>query len=265
MGFWANFKYGNVGYKWKLKRSRSKNHMTAIKQSKIIKTFYRVFRTKKIQMSTEVLQVRCVCCVVSHFSHVWPCEHMVYSPAGSLVQGILRQEYWSVSPCPSPGDLPNPGIETVSLKSPALAGEFFTTRVTWTESESLSIVSDSVNPRTVVHGILQQNTGMGSLSLLQCIFPMQELNQDLSIAGGFFNQLNHQGVTWEAYLPSNLRNFSNSHLLTFGLGLGLALHFFYSVTRGGCFIWKLFLGEGKGNFVSIDVPIKGKRTCFHLF
>ena len=34
--------------------------MTAIKQSKIVKTFYRVFRTKKIQMSTEVLQIRCV-------------------------------------------------------------------------------------------------------------------------------------------------------------------------------------------------------------
>ena len=144
MGFWVNFKYGNVGYKWKLKRSRSENRMTAIKQSKIIKTFYRVFRTKKIQMSTEVLQVRCVCCVVSCFSHVWPCEHMVYSPACSLVQEILRQEYWSVSPCPSPGDLPNPGIETASLKSPALAGEFFTTRVTWTESESLSVVSDSL-------------------------------------------------------------------------------------------------------------------------
>ena len=44
--------------------------MTAIKQSKIVKPFYRVFRTKKIQMSTEVLQVRCVCCVVSYFSHV---------------------------------------------------------------------------------------------------------------------------------------------------------------------------------------------------
>ena len=29
---------------------------------------------------------------------------------------------------PSPGDLPDPRIETGSLKSPALAGEFFTTR-----------------------------------------------------------------------------------------------------------------------------------------
>ena len=34
-------------------------------------------------------------------------------------------------PCPPPGDLPNPGIEPMSLMSPALAGRFFTTHATW--------------------------------------------------------------------------------------------------------------------------------------
>ena len=34
-------------------------------------------------------------------------------------------------PFPSPGDLPNPGIEPVSLTSPALVGRFFTTSATW--------------------------------------------------------------------------------------------------------------------------------------
>jgi len=38
-----------------------------------------------------------------------------------------RQEYWSELPLPSPGDLPNPGIEPMSLAYPALAGRFFTT------------------------------------------------------------------------------------------------------------------------------------------
>ena len=38
--------------------------------------------------------------------------------------GFPRQEYWSGLPCPSLGDLPDPGIETTS---PALAGRFFTT------------------------------------------------------------------------------------------------------------------------------------------
>ena len=33
-----------------------------------------------------------------------------------------RQEYWSGLPFPIPGDLSNPGIEPVSLVSPALAG-----------------------------------------------------------------------------------------------------------------------------------------------
>ena len=42
-----------------------------------------------------------------------------------------RQEYWSGSLCPPPGNLPNPRTETVSLKSPALAGGFFITSATW--------------------------------------------------------------------------------------------------------------------------------------
>ena len=38
--------------------------------------------------------------------------------------GFFRQEYWSMLPFPSLGDLPGPGIEPAS---PALAGGFFTT------------------------------------------------------------------------------------------------------------------------------------------
>ena len=34
--------------------------------------------------------------------------------------GFSRQEYWSQLPFPSPGDLPNPGIE---LRSPALQAD----------------------------------------------------------------------------------------------------------------------------------------------
>jgi len=45
--------------------------------------------------------------------------------------GFSRQEYWSGLPCPPPGDLPNPGIEPRYLMSPALAGGFFTTSITW--------------------------------------------------------------------------------------------------------------------------------------
>ena len=46
--------------------------------------------------------------------------------------GFSRQEYWSRQPFPPPGDLPDPGIESVSLMFPALlAGRFFITSATW--------------------------------------------------------------------------------------------------------------------------------------
>ena len=41
------------------------------------------------------------------------------------------QEYWSGLPGHPPGDLPDPGIKPKSLRSPALAGRFFTTSTTW--------------------------------------------------------------------------------------------------------------------------------------
>ena len=37
--------------------------------------------------------------------------------------GFFRQEYWSGLPFPSPGDLPNPGIESASPVSPALQAD----------------------------------------------------------------------------------------------------------------------------------------------
>ena len=45
--------------------------------------------------------------------------------------GLSWQECWSRLPFPSPGDLPNPGIEPGPLTSPPLAGTFFPTSATW--------------------------------------------------------------------------------------------------------------------------------------
>jgi len=42
-----------------------------------------------------------------------------------LPMEFSRQEYWDGMPFSPPGDLPDPGIEPVVLKSPALAGGFF--------------------------------------------------------------------------------------------------------------------------------------------
>ena len=52
---------------------------------------------------------------------------MAYSPPGSALHGISQARIQSGLPFPSPGDLPDPGTEPMSLVSPALAGGFFTT------------------------------------------------------------------------------------------------------------------------------------------
>ena len=76
-----------------------------------------------------------------------------------------RPESWSGQPFPSPGDLPNPGIKP---RSPA------------SQADSLPTEPQGKH----------KNTGVGSLSLLQGIFLIQELNPGIKprvscIAGGF--------------------------------------------------------------------------------
>ena len=61
----------------------------------------------------------------NNFATLWAVTHQA-----PLFMGFSRQEYWSGLPCPSPGDLPHPGIEPESLVSPALAGRFFITSTT---------------------------------------------------------------------------------------------------------------------------------------
>ena len=56
---------------------------------------------------------------------------MDYACQGRLSIVFSRQEYRSGLPCPPPGDLPDPGTKPMSLMSPATAGGFFTTNITW--------------------------------------------------------------------------------------------------------------------------------------
>ena len=56
------------------------------------------------------------------------CDPMDYTACKApLSIGFPRQEYWSGLPFPSPGYLPDLGIEPMSPVSPALAARFFTT------------------------------------------------------------------------------------------------------------------------------------------
>ena len=55
------------------------------------------------------------------------CTLVQRSPRGSSVHGVLQARILKWVAIPTPGDLPDPGIEPKSLVSPALAGGFFTT------------------------------------------------------------------------------------------------------------------------------------------
>ena len=73
-----------------------------------------------------------------NFTYMWVhvqlcptlCDPMDCSlPGSSVFMEFSRQECWSELPFPSPGDLPDPGIQPVSPMPPALAGGFFTTEL----------------------------------------------------------------------------------------------------------------------------------------
>ena len=86
-----------------------------------------------------------------------------------LSTGFSRQEYWSGLPFPSPGDLPDPGMEP---GSPAVAGRFFTT-----ESQSLGICYASLSSRPCPHCPRQASS---EISLLQRIPPRLPRQADRS-------------------------------------------------------------------------------------
>ena len=70
-------------------------------------------------------------CVLNCFPQVQLCATLwIVAHQAPLSMGFSRQEYWSGLPCPPPENLPDPGIELMSLISPALAGRFFTTSIT---------------------------------------------------------------------------------------------------------------------------------------
>ena len=66
----------------------------------------------------------CSLSLLQLFTTPWTVAHQA-----PLFMGFSRQEYWSGLSFPSPGDLPDPGIEPVSSLASALAGGFLTTEL----------------------------------------------------------------------------------------------------------------------------------------
>ena len=98
-----------------------------------------------------------------------------------------RPEYWSGLPFPSPGDLPNPGIEP---RSPTLQAD-----------------SSPAEPQGK-----PENTGVGSLSFLQRIFPTQGSNLGLLHCRQILYCLSHQGHPSDGQTINHWKWTPSNHL-----------------------------------------------------
>ena len=107
-------------------------------------------RKKSCHLQQHGWTLRALCaCDACMLSHVWLfATPRTVAHQASLFMEFSRQEYWSGLPCPPPGDLPDPGIETESLSSPALAGIFFTTSATWEDPLKHIMLSETSQTMT---------------------------------------------------------------------------------------------------------------------
>ena len=114
--------------------------------------------------------------------------HELYLARFLCPWGFSRQKYWSGLACPSPGDLPNPGIES---RSPVL------------QVDSLPSEPPG-NPKITVEG---------SLSLLKVIFLTKKSNQSLMYCRRILYQLSNEGSPIEALLCACIGFFSRLSIL----------------------------------------------------
>ena len=75
----------------------------------------------------------CLVCMLCSVALLCPTlwDPMDLAHQAPVSREFSKQEYLSGLPFPTPGDLPDPGVELTSLVSPALAGGFFTTATPW--------------------------------------------------------------------------------------------------------------------------------------
>ena len=112
--------------------------------------------------------------------------------------GFSRQEYWSGLSFPPPGVLPNAEIKP---ESPHCRQILYYLSHQGSSNESRSAVPDSLRP----HGLQSpwnspdQNTTVGSCSLLQGIFPTQGSDPGLLHCRWLLHQLSHKGSPTEEH------------------------------------------------------------------
>ena len=131
----------------------------------------------------------------------------------------------------------------------------------WSESESHSVVFDSLGPHrlSIPWNSPGQNTGVGSHSLLQWIFPIQGSNPGLPLCRQILYQLNHKGspriLEWVDY-PFSRGSSKPRHWVSCIAGRFFtrwAMREEYVVpcpispTQGTCIWAALGVGDGQGS------------------
>ena len=161
----------------------------------------------------ELLLVQQLCMHAQSLSHVWLfVTRWTVDHQAPPSMGFCRQEYWSGFQCPSPGDLPDPGINphllcllhwqagSLPLAPPGepilelCIDQYWHVLSLW-KWKLLS--RDSLQPNGLYSpwNSPGQNTGVGSLSLLQGIFlPTQESNRGLLHCRQIIYQLSYRGT-----------------------------------------------------------------------
>ena len=90
------------------------------------------------------------------FATLWTVAHQA-----PLSMGFFRQEYWSGLSLPSPGDLPDPGVEPAS---PALAGGFLTVVLPGKPSKMSRVLKGGLGINLRWKGRLRMKTRFACLS-----------------------------------------------------------------------------------------------------
>ena len=145
-------------------------------------------------------------CMLSHFSHVWLCvTPWTVAQQAPLPMGFSRQEYWQGLSClPSRGSYQPRDQTHVShvfcIGRPVLyhwhhLGSPYNTWK-WKLLLCLTLYSPWNSPG--------QNTRVGSLSLLQGIFPNQGLNPGLLHCRQILYQLSQKGSSYNTYYIQNM-------------------------------------------------------------
>ena len=152
---------------------------------------------------------KCVCVLLSHVRLL--CDPMCCNLPGSSVHRNLQARILDRFAIPFSR---RPSWHRDWTQVSHIAGRFFTiwatsetqyTSVFKLESQSCSVVSDSLKPQGLYspRNSPGQNTGVGSLSLLQGISPTQGSNPGLPHCRQILYQLNHKGspriLEWVAY------------------------------------------------------------------